>query len=61
MNQMEHKFQLASAEDLETAHPKPARVTNSIKTTETATGVIITGCHEQEINIPKFLGNKRYY
>lgn len=28
---------------------------------KTTTGVIITGYHKQEINIPKFLGNKSYY
>lgn len=54
VNQTEHKFQLTSAEDFETVHPKPAHIMNSIKTTETTTGVIITDYCKQEINIFKF-------
>lgn len=61
MNQTERKFRLTSAEDFETAHPKPADIMNSIKMTETVTGVIITGYHKQEIKIPKVLGNKSYH
>lgn len=58
MNQAEQKFQLTSAEVFETAHPKPAHITNSIKTTETTTGVIITGYHKQEVNILKIWATK---
>lgn len=60
MNQAEHKFWFISAEDFETAHPKPAHIINSIKA-ETTTGVIITAYHKQEINISMFSGNKSYY
>lgn len=58
--ELEHKFWLILAKDFETVRPKPAHIMNSIQTTETTSEIITINYHKQEINIPKFLGNKSY-